>query len=63
MERSLQEDALLVLFSTAVSNLVRQLYSEKDLSLRSNRSFSATIMRSDGISVVYSGHSSPVHLS
>jgi hypothetical protein len=29
VERSTQEDTLLVLFNTAISNLVRQLYSNR----------------------------------
>ena len=35
VERSFQEDTLLVLFNTAISNLVRCLYPDLDFLLRS----------------------------
>jgi len=63
IERSAQEDTLLVLFNTAISNLVRLLYSESERLLISSRSFSATTLLSVGISAASFNRSSPVLLS
>jgi len=60
IERSPQEDMLLVLFNTAISNLVcyLRLSVEKGQLLRTDRSFSATTLRLVGISVASFDHSS-----
>jgi hypothetical protein len=63
IERSAQEDTLLVLFNTAISNLVRLLHSEIVPLLRSSRSFSATTLLLVGISAASFNHSSPALLS
>ena len=61
VERSLQEDTLLVLFNTAISNLVCQLCPGRDSLLKSNRSCSAIILHSVGTSADYSSRSNLVH--
>ena len=48
VERSLQEDTLLVLFNTAMSNLVCQLCPSRDSLLKTNRSCSAITLLSVG---------------
>ena len=60
IERSSQEDTFLVLFNTAISNLVGLLCSDSEPHLRSSRSFSAITLLSVETSAASFNHSSPV---
>jgi len=60
VERSLQEDTLLVLFNTAISNLVCQLCPGRDPVLKINRFCSAIILLSVGTLAGSSSRSSLV---
>ncbi len=60
VERSLQEDTLLVLFNTAISNLVCQVCRGRGSLLKTNRSCSAITLHSAGTSADYSNRSNLV---